>query len=123
MFHFLSKDLVIEMHDDEIRSYGGSLGFLNESLLDSALAHPALAMQFSNPSIYDIAAIYGYHICKNHAFSDGNKRTAVAAMLVFLKINGHDVHALRNDIIDVMLAVESNAMDKAQLAAWLAEAW
>lgn len=119
MFRFLDKALIIEMHNDEIRSYGGSMGFLNESLLDSALAQPALALQFSEPSIYDLAAIYGYHICKNHAFNDGNKRTAVVAMMVFLDINGYDINASENDIIETILAVASNKIDKQQLASWL----
>lgn len=119
MFRFLDKALIIEMHNDEIRSYGGSMGFLNESLLDSALAQPALALQFSEPSIYDIAAIYGYHICKNHAFNDGNKRTAVVAMMVFLDINGYDINTSENDIIETILAVASNKIDKQQLASWL----
>lgn len=119
MFRFLDKALIIEMHNDEIRSYGGSMGFLNESLLDSALAQPALALQFSEPSIYGLAAIYGYHICKNHAFNDGNKRTAVVAMMVFLDINGYDINTSENDIIETILAVASNKIDKQQLASWL----
>jgi len=36
----------------------------------------------------EIAAAYLFYICKNHAFVDGNKRTALAACLVFLEENG-----------------------------------
>jgi death-on-curing protein len=77
-------------------------------------------MQFSSPSLFDLAAIYGYHICKNHAFIDGNKRTAAAAMMVFLEYNAFRITASKDDIIAKILAIECNEINKQQLANWLA---
>jgi death-on-curing protein len=119
MIRFLSKALVIEIHDDQIRSYGGRLGILNESLLDSALSQPLLAVQFLSPSLYDLAAIYGYHICKNHAFNDGNKRTACASMMTFLEYNKLILISSEDQIKTKILDIERNKMDKQQLAEWL----
>lgn len=119
MIRFLSKEAVVEIHNDEIDAYGGAFGFLNESLLDSALAQPKFAMQFSQASIYDLAAAYGYHICKNHAFLDGNKRTAVATMMVFLEINGYRLHASKDQIIAMILSVASNETDKKAFSSWI----
>ena len=36
----------------------------------------------------EMAAAYLFYLCRNHAFVDGNKRTALAACLVFLDLNG-----------------------------------
>ncbi len=119
MIRFLNKDLVIEIHDDQIRSYGGQPGILSESLLDSAIHQPQLAMRFLSPSLYDLAAIYGYHICKNHAFNDGNKRTASASMMVFLESNKLRIIASDYEIKSKILEIESNRINKLQLAAWL----
>src|SRR4051794_40725807 len=104
MTRFLSKELVVGIHDDAIHSYGGTPGFLNESLLDSALNSPSFAAKYSEipPSLYDLAAIYGSRICKNHAFKDGNKRTAVASMMVFLEYNGLNIIASEDAIIAKM---------------------
>jgi death on curing protein len=121
MIRFLDKDLVIAIHNDEIYSYGGALGFLNESLLDSALSAPEFAMKYSEspPSLYDLAATYGCRICKNHAFQDGNKRTATAAMMVFLEGNGLRIIAHKDEILSKILAIESNEINEQQLADWL----
>ena len=35
-----------------------------------------------------MAAVYAWHICKDHPFLDGNKRTALVTALIFLEING-----------------------------------
>jgi death-on-curing protein len=123
MFHFLGKELVVAIHDDQVLSFGGILGFLNKSLLDSALGQPKITLHFfQDATIYDLAAIYGYHICKNHAFRDGNKRTACAAMMVFLEYNGLRITASKDEIEGKILAIESGAMDKDQLAEWLSSA-
>jgi death-on-curing protein len=120
LYHFLDKDLVVAIHDDQILSFGGTLGFLNESLLDSALGQPKITLHFfQDATIYDLAAIYGYHICKNHAFRDGNKRTACAAMMVFLEYNGLRITASKDEIEGKILAIGNGAMDKDQLAEWL----
>jgi len=120
MTHFLDKELVVAIHDDQILSFGGILGFLNESLLDSALGQPKITLHFfQDATLYDLAAIYGYHICKNHAFRDGNKRTACAAMMVFLEYNGLRITAPKDEIEDKIMAIESGTIDKEELADWL----
>ena len=62
----------------------------DEILLESAVAAPQASMM-GQPLISDpleIAAAYLFYICRNHPFLDGNKRTALAACLVFLEENG-----------------------------------
>ena len=74
---FLSLDEVLELHDDQISSFGGTPGLRDEGLLESALAQPQATFggQFLHPTIAEQAAAYLYHIAMNHPFIDGNKRS------------------------------------------------
>ena len=86
----LSLDEVLELHADQISSFGGSPGVRDEGLLESALAQPQATFggQFLHPTISEQAAAYLYHIAMNHPFIDGNKRTAFAVTDTFLRLNG-----------------------------------
>ena len=88
-FH-LTVEIVREIHQSAIRDFGGSDGIRKNALLESAVAAPQAT--FGGKAIYasltEIAAAYLYYLCKNHPFLDGNKRTALGACLVFLRLNG-----------------------------------
>lgn len=87
---FHSLDEVLELHADQISSFGGTPGVRDEGLLQSALAQPQATFggDFLHPTISEQAAAYLYHIAMNHPFIDGNKRTAFAVMDTFLRLNG-----------------------------------
>lgn len=107
------------MHNDLIASYGGASGLRDPGLLSSALGRVGFEKQFSQPSVYDLAAIYCYHLCMNHPFVDGNKRTACAVMLVHLAL--HDIALIAEDceLVDVMVSLASGEISKRQLVACL----
>jgi death-on-curing protein len=72
-----------------LAAHGGGRGIRDEALLESAVAAPQASMM-GQPLISDpveIAAAYLFYLCRNHAFIDGNKRSALAACLVFLESN------------------------------------
>ena len=81
---------VQEIHQQAINRFGGSDGLRDFSLLESAVSAPQAT--FSGVSLYEdaieIAAAYLFYLCRNHPFIDGNKRVALGACIVFLKING-----------------------------------
>jgi death-on-curing protein len=81
---------VLLILQDQIRRYGGRYGVRDLSLLSSALAMPMATYEgkLLHGNEFEQAAAYAFHICQNHAFVDGNKRTALAAALVFLDLNG-----------------------------------
>jgi death-on-curing protein len=86
----LTVEAVKAIHREVLAAHGGAAGIRDETLLESAVAAPQASMM-GQPLLSDpieIAAAYLFYICKNHAFIDGNKRTALAACLVFLKENG-----------------------------------
>ena len=85
----LTVEAVKAIHREVLAAHGGTAGIRDETLLESAVAAPQASMM-GQPLISDpleIAAAYMFYICRNHPFLDGNKRTALAACLVFLEEN------------------------------------
>jgi death on curing protein len=121
MIRFLPESIVMTIHDDQIRLYGGSYGIRDVSALDAALHMPQAQFggEFLHPTVFHMAAAYGFHLSQNHPFLDGNKRTAGMAMFTFLRINGLEPVVMEADYYDAMMAVASGQMSKEQLADWL----
>jgi death-on-curing protein len=82
-------EAVIAIHAEVLAAHGGLPGLRDRGLLESAVAAPQAS--FGGKSLIndpiEIAAAYLFYHCRNHPFADGNKRTAVAAALVFLQAN------------------------------------
>lgn len=119
MVLFLSQRVVIELHDYIVSVYGGATGIRDLSLLDSAINQPKLEYLFTNADLCKVAAAYGFHISENQAFVEGNKRTAHAAMTVFLRLNGLEMTATDEETIEKLLDIANKRMNKQQLAEWL----
>jgi death-on-curing family protein len=83
---FLSLDEVLEIHQQQIERYGGSLGIRDVAGLESAVATPEATFggEYLHTSIPAMAAAYLFHLCQNHAFIDGNKRAGANAAITFL---------------------------------------
>ena len=85
----LTVPSVKAIHAEVLAAHGGARGIRDDALLESAVAAPQATMMgqplMSDP--IEIAAAYLFYLCRNHAFIDGNKRTALAACLVFLESN------------------------------------
>jgi death on curing protein len=115
---FLTLAEVIEIQADQIRRYGGQGGVRDFELLESALAQPeaSFAGEWLHADHYEMAAAYSYHLCQNHPFIDGNKRTALAAALVFLELNGISILDPRGRLKTAMFRIASGKMSKAHFA-------
>jgi death on curing protein len=118
---FLPEAIVLTIHEDQIRLYGGSYGTRDTAALDAALHMPQAQFggQLLHATIFHMAAAYGFHLCQNHPFIDGNKRTAGMAMFTFLMLNGLEPLATEIEYYETMMAVASGQMSKEQLAEWL----
>jgi len=121
MIRFLSEAIILAIHDDQIRLYGGKYGVRDASALDSALHMPQAQFsgQFLHSTIFHMAAAYGFHLSQNHPFLDGNKRTVGMAMFTFLQLNDLEPTATEIDYYQAMMAVASGSMSKEQLTDWL----
>ncbi|MCC7203092.1 MAG: type II toxin-antitoxin system death-on-curing family toxin [Nitrospirae bacterium] len=115
---FLTLAEVIEIHTDQINRYGGSQGIRDVNLLSSALAMPQASFhgEFLHNDIYKMAAAYAFHICQNHPFIDGNKRTALASALVFLDMNGIGISDPKGRLYEDMLALVEGKVKKEDFA-------
>ena len=118
---FLPEATILAIHEDQIRLYGGTYGVRDAANLDAALHMPQaqFAGEYLHPTIFHMAAAYGLHLCQNHPFIDGNKRTAGMVMFTFLALNGYELTATEVDYYTVMMAVASSRMTKEQLVDWL----
>lgn len=117
----ISKEQVMALHSHLISETEGSDGIRDEGLLESAIAAPF--QSFGNteafPSILQKAARLGYGLIKNHAFIDGNKRTGVHCMLVFLALNRIDLDYTQDELSDVVISVAAGALDFDGLLQWI----
>jgi death-on-curing protein len=118
---FLTLAEVLLIHDDQIRRYGGSREIRDLALLTSALAQPGAAYsgRYLHEDAFHMAAAYAFHICQNHSFVDGNKRTALASALVFLDLNGYRIDDPSGRLYGAMMEVASGSRSKEQLRAVL----
>lgn len=117
----LSKRQVLTLHSALIQEFGGSDGVRDEGLLESALAAPfqTFGGEPVYPSLQSKAAQLGFGLVCNHPFVDGNKRIGAHVMLVFLAVNGVDLHYKQQELIDIILSVASGKTDRHGLLQWI----
>ncbi|TPJ24622.1 MULTISPECIES: type II toxin-antitoxin system death-on-curing family toxin [unclassified Mesorhizobium] len=117
-WQFLSRRAVEAMHAEQLRRHGGAQGLRDENALESALARAENKANYGDPSVEDLAAAYIFGIARNHAFVDGNKRTAMVAAGAFLIINGYDLMADNGTIYEFVMGVAAGQIDEPGAAAF-----
>ena len=115
---FLTLDDIIESHQNQIDTYGGSHGIRDIGLLESAIAQPEASFggQYLHADIFEMAAAYLYHLVMNHPFVDGNKRVGLEAALIFLEINNENLKASDQELVDLVLKTTAGQIGKRQIA-------
>jgi len=113
--------MILSFHDDQINQYGGNPGIRDKGLLESALAQPEASFggEYVHKNIFEMAAAYGFHICKNHLFIDGNKRTALIAMYTFLYVNVWQLKADKKVLYATVVELASGNLTKEELTQFL----
>jgi len=121
MIVWLTRPLVELLHDRQIAEHGGSAGLSDEGLLESALARAQQLHHCAEPTpdLADLAASLAYGLAKNHAFVDGNKRSAIVACETFIEINGATLDASDVELYPVILGLAEGGLSEADLVAWL----
>lgn len=114
-FH-LTVEMVQEIHAEAIGRFGGADGVRELALLESAVAAPQASFGGKSPyaDIPEMAAAYLFYLCQNHPFIDGNKRAALGACLVFLRLNDIEPQADGPEWEELVLAVASSQLDREQ---------
>ena len=120
---WLPLGLILAIHERQLAEHGGQAGIRDSALLESALARPLQLFSYGDPrpDLSALAAEYAFGLSRNHPFLDGNKRVAFVAYRVFLKWNGLDLNASREDLYRTQLALAAGELSKEDFAGWLRE--
>lgn len=115
---FLSVEDVLFVHNDQIFNYGGEASIRQLPLLESAVSQPEQSFgdKYLHEDIYEMAAAYLYHICQNHPFADGNKRSALSAALVFLELNNISIVDPEGKLYQLTIDTATGVTDKKKIA-------
>lgn len=116
---FLSRMAVEVMHAEQLRRHGGAFRLRDENALESVLASAENKAHYGDPTIHELAAAYVFGIARNHAFVDGNKRTAIVAAGAFLIINGYALTADNGTAYEFVMGVAAGEIDETGAAAFL----
>lgn len=108
------------MHHELIVRYGGTEGLRDAGALDSALARPKHLVTYkSRPTVPQLAASYGWGLLRSHPFADGNKRIALAAMIVVLELNGWEWLASEVEETAKVLAAAAREVNEREWSLWV----
>jgi death-on-curing protein len=113
---FLTIEIVLAFHQEQLGLFGGSPGLRDMGLLESALAQPLASFggQYLHEDLHAMAAAYLFHIVQNHPFVDGNKRTGYICALAFLELNGIATPFVE-ELYDITMAVAEGKLGKTEL--------
>jgi death-on-curing protein len=117
----LTVEIVNEIHAEAITRFGGAGGVREIALLESAVSAPQASFGGKSPygDLAEVAAAYLYYLCKNHPFADGNKRTALGACIVFLRLNGIEPKPDGPEWEELVLGIAAGILDREQTTASL----
>jgi death-on-curing protein len=117
---WITQPTLFAIHAQQIERYGGAHGTVDANVVLSALARPINRWSYDpSADVADLAAAYLVGFARSRGFSDGNKRTALACALVFLALNGEELHVPPAEPYALTMAAAENQTDDAAVAAYL----
>ena len=118
---YLTLDIVLAIHEEMVERYGGSHGIRDIGLIQSAATRPQSSFGGEDlyQTIFDKAAALFHSLMFNHAFVDGNKRTAMVSTARFLFMNGYELDASQKEFVTFPLNVENQHLSIEEISKWL----
>ena len=117
---FLSREDVIDIHEDILKSYGGLQGLREIGMLESALKRIDFHKNYTGlTDLFETAALLAQALAQGHVFADGNKRTALVSTYNFLIINGYRLTATELEAEDMMVEIAQKKISSEALVKWL----
>jgi death-on-curing protein len=120
---WLTKQIVLAIHDEQLALHGGAGGIRDEALLESALSRPLNKWAYEHAELAELAAAYGFGIARNHPFVDGNKRTSLLAIYTFLGLNDIDFVVPEAEAAAMILSLAAGEVSEENLARWIRDNW
>lgn len=117
---FILED-IISFHAELEQVFVVEVGIHDRGLLESAVNAPFQTFSGVDlyPTIFDKAAQLCYGLTKDHPFNDGNKRTAVHSMLVYLEVNDISIAYDREELEGIIISIADDSMSSKELSKWL----
>lgn len=107
------------IHAELIAEHGGLSGPVDGALLDAALNRPRHLYVYEDPNLPRLAAAYAFGFTGDHPFRDGNKRVALAAVDVFLRLNGYELTVTEILAATYIERLAAGQISEDRLAAWI----
>jgi death-on-curing protein len=120
---WLTRDIIVAIHDEQLAIHGGASGLRDEGMLVSALDRPRNKWLYEQAELADLAAAYAFGMARNHPFVDGNKRTSLLALYTFLGVNGIDLIVPEAEAAAIILALAAGEVDEEGLTRWIRDNW
>lgn len=94
-------------------SSGELIGLKDAAALDMAVNQPQQEVfgEELYPTIYDKASILAINLAKRHPFQNGNKRTALVAMITFLMMNGYATSFTQEEAVQFILNITTSSQE------------
>lgn len=114
---------VLYLNNMMCKATGGSSGLRDIGALESALYHAYASFEGKNlyPTLEEKAARQAYGIIRNHPFLDGNKRTGLFVMLVFLELNDIKLHFSQPELVELGIGIAEGRIGSRQITKWIIE--
>ena len=118
-WRWLHPAAVLAMHEAHLAEHGGLAGVGDVGALEAALARPRNRAAYEDTDIAALAAAYAWGIVRNHPFHDGNKRTGLLALELFLSLNGCALLADDAECVLMFMRLAAGEVDEEELAEWV----
>ncbi len=118
---YLTAEQILFTHARVIEVTGGAHGIRDVGLLQSAASRPQATFEGKDlhPDVFLKAAALVESIARNHCFTDGNKRTAIASGGLFLELNGHHLQAEQDEVVRFGMSLAAEHLSLDEIRAWL----
>lgn len=120
-WRFPTRQVVEALHAEQLRRHGGGQGLRDENAVESALHRAENKTAYGDPNVFELAAAYAFGLARNHAFVDGNKRTAIVTAMLFLVLNGYRMTADNGRIYMFTMALAAGEIDETGAAKFFRE--
>jgi len=125
---WLTRQIVIAIHDEQLTNHGGAIGLRDGGMLDSALDRTKDKWTYEQADLAELAAAYAFGIARNHPladhpFVDGNTRTSLLALYTFLGVNGVDFVVPEAEAAAIIQALAAGEVNEEGLTRWIRDNW
>ncbi len=117
---WLPSNLILAIHERQLREFGGPAGVRDAGALESALGRARNRWAYEGANYPQLAAAYAFGVARNHPFVDGNKRAALLAIVTFLGLNDIEFTASEAEAVIMIRRLAAGEIDEDELAGWIA---